>query len=620
MVKSLSAVKGVQTFMSNIKARPFRLNGQLTLSKIPTLNKALESALEKITGLHQLDQLYLQLPPAENDIHFLKMTLDLLKIDWHILDNEPSYIPAKGPTIVVANHPFGTLEGILMAYILRQYRSDVKIMANYFLQRIPEISDIFIGVDPFGGQTANANNLKPMRQAIQWLKQGGLLLIFPAGEVSHRKWFQKEITDPQWSNTVARLIKITQATVTPVYFHGRNSGLFQWLGLVHPRLRTLMLFRELLNKQKSAVTIRIGKTISYSKLESFDNESELLRYLRIRTYMLKDAEMAKSSEKKYGQTKNLSAAEPICAAAPDSLISAEIAALPQHQLLTQSGNMQVFYATAKQIPWLLQEIGRLREITFRETGEGTGKSLDLDLFDEYYHHLFVWSTAKQEIVGAYRLGLADQIVDQFGIKGLYTRTLFKYKRQLLESLYPSIELGRSFVRREYQKNFVPLMLLWKGIGQFIAQNPHYRFLFGPVSISSEYETVSQQLLVDFLKNNNFHQQLARHVKPRNPFRNAIKSTWSSNDFTVVNDIEQISDILTQFEKDQKGVPVLLKQYLKLGGTLLGFNVDHDFNNALDGLIMVDLVKTDAKVLNKYLGVEQTQAFLNFHENSMNKAS
>ena len=145
------------------------------------------------------------------------------------------------------------------------------------------------------------------------------------------------------------------------------------------------------------------------------------------------------------------------------------------------------------------------------------------------------------------------------------------------------------------------MLLWKGIGQFIAQNPRYRYLFGPVSISSEYETVSQQLLVDFLKNNNFDQQLARHVKPRNPFRKAIKSSWKSDDFAVVNDIEQISDIVTQFEKDRKGVPVLLKQYLKLGGTLLGFNVDHDFNNALDGLIMVDLVKTDAKVLNKYLG-------------------
>jgi putative hemolysin len=608
--------------MTNKQARPFKLNGQLALTQIPKLNVALESGLEKITGLHKLDQMYLQLPPADNDIDFLKNTLELFKINWHVLDNEMSNIPAQGPAIIVANHPFGALEGVLMAYILRQYRSDVKIMANYFLQRIPEISDVFIGVDPFGGKKSTANNLKPMREAIQWLKQDGLLLIFPAGEVSHRKWLQKEITDPQWNNTVARLIKITQATVTPVYFHGQNSKWFQWAGLIHPRLRTVMLFRELLNKQESSVTIRIGKTISYPKLKSFGNETELLHYLRVRTYMLKDAELAKNLEKSY-QGKPFSSTEqlePISEAPAASLISAEIASLPQSQLLTEGGNMQVFYASAKQIPWVLQEIGRLREITFRQTGEGTGKSTDLDLFDEYYHHLFVWNKNSREIVGAYRLGLADEIVEQFGIKGLYTRTLFKYKRQLLESLYPSIELGRSFVRQEYQKNFVPIMLLWKGIGQFIAQNPRYRYLFGPVSISSEYETVSQQLLVDFLKNNNFHQQLARHVKPLNPFRKAIKSSWTSDDFAVVNDIEQISDIVAQFEKDQKGAPVLLKQYLKLGGTLLGFNVDHDFNNALDGLIMVDLVKTDAKVLSKYLGTEQTQAFLAFHESSMNKAS
>ena len=312
--------------------------------------------------------------------------------------------------------------------------------------------------------------------------------------------------------------------------------------------------------------------------------------------------------------------EPICDAPLSSVVSAEIATLPQIQKLAEGGNMQVFYADAKQIPGVLQEIGRLREITFRETGEGTGKSIDLDLFDEYYHHLFVWNRDRQEIVGAYRLGLADKIVDQFGIKGLYTSTLFKYKRHLVDSLYPAIELGRSFVRCEYQKNFVPIMLLWKGIGQFIAQNPRYRFLFGPVSISSEYETLSQQLLVDFLKYTNFHQRLARHVKPRNPFRNPRKSSWKSDDFAVVNGIEQISDLVAQFEKDHKGVPILLKQYLKLGGTLLGFNVDHDFNNALDGLIMVDLVKTDAKVLSKYMGLEQTQAFLAYHASSLNKAS
>ena len=442
------------------KARPFKLNGQVAFTGITVLDKYFEDNLEMLTGLHRLDQLYLQMPSAEDDIHFLRMTLQLFDIQWRMLDGELRNIHAQGPTIVVANHPFGALEGLLMAYILRRYRSDVKIMANYFLQRIPEINDIFIGVDPFSGRTSTAKNLKPMREAIQWLRQGGLLVVFPAGEVSHMNWRQMKVTDPSWSNTVARLINITRATVTPIYFHGQNSLWFQCLGQIHPRLRTLMLCRELLNKQKTAITIRIGKTIAYHKLKSFNDEAELLRYLRLRTYMLKDDETAKNIEKHITASPSKPySLEPICDAPPDSLISAEIAALPTIQQLTESGDMQVFCATAKQIPWVLQEIGRLRELTFRAAGEGTGKSIDLDLYDEYYHHLFVWNKSSRQIVGAYRLGLADKIVDRFGIKGLYTRTLFKYKRQLLQSLYPSIELGRSFIRSEYQRNFLPLMLL-----------------------------------------------------------------------------------------------------------------------------------------------------------------
>jgi hypothetical protein len=164
------------------------------------------------------------------------------------------------------------------------------------------------------------------------------------------------------------------------------------------------------------------------------------------------------------------------------------------------------------------------------------------------------------------------------------------------------------------------MLLWKGIGQFVGRHPRYRYLFGPVSISNEYQTISKQLLVKFLKQNNFHQHLARHVKPRNPFRAITDFTLKTNEFAVINDLEQISDILAQFETDEKGVPILLKQYLKLGGTLLGFNVDHDFNKALDGLIMVDLVKTNRKVIQKYMGADYAQIFWRHHETGLQRAS
>lgn len=607
--------------MNKKPLHPFKLNGTAAITKIFKIDSAIESFVEKCLGLKSLNDMYQELPVIQDEQDFLQRALETLNIAYQYSQNDLSHIPKQGPSIIVANHPFGAIEGIIMAHLLRQHRSDIKIMANYFLRRVPEISDIFIPVDPFGGKNSTAKNIRPLRQAIQWVKQGGLLLIFPAGEVAHRTWKNTEVADPPWSKTIAHMVNITQASVTPVYFPGSNSRLFQHLGLIHPRLRTAMLPRELLNKQGTSLEVRIGKTIPYHKLKTCGNESELLQYLRVRTYMLKNASVQDS---KKPETMKPSAQPPtfetVRKPISTALLGAEIDTLNDMHCLAKSGDLQVYYACAKQIPWVLQEIGRLREITFRDTGEGTGKSTDIDIYDDYYQHLFIWNAQKQEIVGAYRMGLTDQILPQIGIKGLYTQTLFKYKRQLVNSITPAIELGRSFVRREYQKNFTPLMLLWKGICQFMVKNPQYRILFGPVSISNDYETISQQLLVDFLRANNFHAQLARFVKPRNPFRHSKKPPLSAGDFSLVNNIEQISDIVAQLEKDDKGIPILLKQYLKLGGTLLGFNVDQDFNNALDGLIMVDMVKADLRVLQKYMGAEQAAQFLEYHQQSLNLAS
>jgi putative hemolysin len=603
------------------ESHPFRLNGSLKVTKFPTVDQLLEAGIEKILGLKRLDDMYQALPPTSNLPDFLQVSLQKLHIHIDCADEELANIPKQGPAIVVSNHPFGGIEGIIMAYLLLQIRGDVKIMANYFLQRFPDFDDLFIGVDPFAGPKSKHNNVRPMRDAVKWVKNGGLLLVFPAGEVSHRRWFSRKVTDPQWNGGIARIAKLAKAPVTPVFFHGTNSRLFQYAGLIHPRVRTALLPHELLNKQNQTFSLRIGKNIPFKTLTSYQTENAMMQYLRVRTYMLQELQQNPSKPAKRRpavQPNNLQT--PVCDPIDPASLAAEINILDDSQCLGEVGAMQVWYAKAGEIPWVLQEIGRLRELTFRQTGEGTGKATDIDLFDDYYAHLFVWHRDHKEIVGAYRLGLTDHIIQQFGIKGLYTQTLFKYKRRFTASLYPAIEMGRSFVRREYQKNFTPLMLLWKGIGQFVARHPRYRYLFGPVSISNDYETISQQLLVEFLKCNNFHPGLARHVKPRNPFRMTAKLSVNANEFAMVTDIDQISDIVAQFEKDRKGIPVLLKQYLKLGGTLLGFNVDHDFNNALDGLIMVDLLKTDGKVIQKYMGAEQASQFLEFHNRQLRRAS
>ena len=310
-------------------------------------------------------------------------------------------------------------------------------------------------------------------------------------------------------------------------------------------------------------------------------------------------------------------------AIPNSLLKAEVEALPADQHLVKSGQFSVHCARAEQFPWCMQEIGRLRELTFRAAGEGTGKASDVDLFDACYLHLFVWDTQAQAIVGAYRMGLADEIVERYGKHGLYTQSLFRYGDRVLQAMNPAIELGRSFVRAEYQRSFAPLMLLWRGIGQFIVQHPQYAMLFGAVSISNDYEPASRRLIVDFLSANNIEENLARHVKPRRPFRSGRAAAYDQAEFAALNDIEDVSRMVRQIERDSKGVPILLKQYLKLGGRLLAFSADKQFNDALDGLIMVDLRASDPRVLARYMGEEGARAFLSRHgigSNTLRQAS
>jgi len=305
-------------------------------------------------------------------------------------------------------------------------------------------------------------------------------------------------------------------------------------------------------------------------------------------------------------------AAPIMPEIPRTLLKAEVEALPVEQRLVTSGQFTVQYARAAQIPWCLQEIGRLREVTFRAAGEGTGKASDIDLFDAYYLHLFVWDTRADAIVGAYRMGLADEILEHYGKRGLYTQSLFKYGARLLQSLNPAIELGRSFVRAEYQRSFSALMLLWRGIGRFVLRSPRYAVLFGPVSISNSYAPLSRRLMVDYLRTNNIEAELARHVKPRRPFRESRETLWDDLELSNVRDVEDLSRAIARIEHDNKGIPILLKQYLKLGGRVLGFNTDDRFCDALDGLVLVDLRASDPRMLARYMGEEGAIEFFAHH--------
>jgi putative hemolysin len=573
------------------------------------------SAVERLLAIDKINNIYFEACQIDDDRAFMDKCLDVMRVEYEVAEEDLARIPKTGRVVVVANHPFGGVEGIILASLLHTVRDDFKLMANFLLERVEGLRPWMIFVDPFDRAESARVNMKPLKECLRWLRDDHMMAVFPSGTVSHLSFRRGGVVDPPWSPTIGRIVRSTESTVLPIFVQGSNGLLFQLAGMVHPRIRTALLPNEIANKKNKTIRIRIGHPIPFDTLKQYDDDQELMDYLRIRTYHLKNRKPESSGRRRmvlplrFGRPDRTAVARPLDAAQ----IAADVERLPGSQRLLENNTLAVYYARADQIPNLLHEIGRLREITFRDAGEGTGHALDLDRFDDYYLHLFVWSREKKELVGAYRLGQTDEILPRFGKRGLYTSTLFRYRRKLLGSLNPGLEVGRSFIRKEYQRNFASLLLLWKGIGQFVARHPRYKILFGPVSVNADYTRKSQELMVQFLKDNNALPDLARLVKARRPLLvNPISGFRNRRISRLVRDLDEVEQFIADIESKMQGVPVLLRQYMKLGGQLLGFNIDPDFGNCLDGLILVDLTKTDPTILNRYLGREGLEAFCKHH--------
>lgn len=577
-----------------------------------------EPLAARLLSLSAIEEIYRSLPGGIVGGDFVDAVLDAMGVRVRAATEELERIPKSGPVVVVANHPFGGLEGLVLAKMLLSVRPDTRIMANFLLSRIPELRDLFVFVDPFGGSAATGSNVRPLKECLQVLRKGGLLGVFPSGAVAHPRLENGRITvtDPAWSNTVARLIGKTRATVVPIHFSGQNSRLFQVLGLVHPLLRTAMLPREFANKRGSTVEARIGSPIRYdrlAKLATCDAEPEtcITRYLRLRTTLLRNRPDRPRRRPPLFPQKNPSRQEALIPAVNPELLADEIAGLPDTAVLHQSGEFHVIEARAVDIPLTLREIGRLRELTFRRVGEGTGKACDLDSFDPFYRHLFLWNADKREVAGAYRIGRTDELLAAKGPQGLYTSTLFVLKAAFFSRISPALEMGRSFVRPEYQKSYSPLLLLWKGLAQMVVREPRYRVLFGPVSITNDYKHASRRLIASYFEDNVTNPNLARLVRPKTPLRG---QTWLARAArTLVADLDDLLALIDDIEADSKGIPVLLRQYLKLGGKILAFNVDKGFADCLDGLIVVDLLQADRRQLERYMGKAGLAGFTAYHE-------
>ena len=542
---------------------------------------------------------------ATSPAEFAAHALGFLQVRFDLDERQLERIPRTGPAVVVANHPYGGLEGLFLIAQLQRYRSDSLFIANELLARIPEIREVLLPVDAFGGPRAASKNAKSLRAALKHVRSGGLLVLFPAGAVSHLHLSAGRVCDPPWQPVAAGLLRRCESPVVPVYFGGGNSAIFQALGLLHPTMRTVMLTRELLNKRHRTIPVRVGRPIGPERLAKQPDNAKLASFLRLSTYALEAR--SRSAVEEVTPAPSV----PVAASTPARLLTAEIECLPEGNTLASVADMSVVFAQAEQIPWTLRELGRLREITFRAVGEGTGSDSDIDRYDRHYVHLIAWHRTRNEVVGAYRIGHVDRIVAERGKRGLYTHSLFAYGDPFLRSLVPALELGRSFVSAAYQRDFGALLLLWKGIAQYVACNPRYHVLFGPVSISREYRPASHALLIDFLRRHCFDAQLARLIKPRRAFRRTHSLAALNGDLARLADLDDVSQLLEEIEPDGKGAPVLLRQYLKLGGRLACFNVDETFSGVVDGLIVVDLLRTEPKVLQKYMGREQAAAFIQY---------
>ncbi len=572
----------------------------------PALARPMLAAVDRVLGLKDLDDRYQCLPASKDYRDFLTEVLNALRVEYLCDDDEVARLPTSGPVIVIANHPFGGLDGIIITHLLAGLRSDLRVLANGLLARIIELKPVLIPVNPFGGTAARHPNVSGTRAALRFLQAGGMLFTFPAGVVSHLRPGQSIVMDPPWSQSIALFARRTGATVVPLFVQGRNSNLFQVSGLMHPWLRTALLPRELLNKHGSRIELRIGKPISAVKLGKLASDEAAMRFLRAQTYLL-------GSQRQPGPEGAVSPDHgiglvPLRPTVNPALMKAEIDNLAAENCLLTSGSQRVFYAETDQIPWIMQEIGRLRELSFRAVGEGTGQAADIDLYDAYYLQLFIWDDTKSCVVGGYRLGRIADILERFGRKGLYTYSLFRMSGRLTQALKPALELGRSFVRPEAQRGYSPLLLLWRGIGAYVARHPDKYLLVGPVSVSNDYHPRSQDLLVRFLRHHRLEPILAREIRARHHFRLAREPLLSRADMDSL-DLISLSELIAQVERDGKGVPVLLRQYLKLGGRILGFNVDPTFSNVVDCLLMVDLRQVELDLLEKYLGKEGAMHFL-----------
>jgi putative hemolysin len=528
-------------------------------------------------------------------LEFVDEVIKTLNLTIELEENELKRVPVQGSTIIVANHPLGGLEGLLLIRLLSGIRNDLKILAGHLLRKVEPVSEYFVETNPFEiTRDSGESVFSGLKEILTHLKAGGIICVFPAGGASIYD-SNGEISDKIWRYPVIKFIRKMKVPVIPVHFQSGQSRLFRMISRIHPSLKNIRLPSELFHKHNKTIRVRIGNPIKPADQDKFTDIYQYGRYLRAKTYG-----MATPIEVRRFFSYSLAVSpkpETVIGEVPREEILKEISEIKHEYLLFKQKEYNVYAVPTGKIPHTLTEIGRLREITFREVGEGTNQSIDIDEFDLYYNQLFIWDEKQEKIVGAYRIGIGREIMEQYGKRGFYLHTLFKIDDSLSDLLKQSMELGRSFVVKEYQKKPMPLFLLWKGILCFMLKNPEIRYLLGPVSISNNYSPISKDLIIKFIMANHYNWHLSQKIKPRNAYK------FRSNDpyinilmDSTDRDINKLDKTIGDVDALNSGLPVLLKKYIKLNAKIVCFNVDPKFNNCLDGLIMLDIYDVPKQTL------------------------
>lgn len=567
------------------------------LSKLGFLKNPVASAVMRLAKINKVNELYDKLKDKKGKA-FFESFVDERDLQYIVFEEDLAKIPKTGPFIIVANHPLGAIDGILMTKIISEIRPDFKIMGNFLLEKIKPMEPFVIPVNPFENRKEIYNSAAGMRATLKHLEEGGCVGIFPAGEVSNKNNTYNEIQDKQWEKPALKLIKMAKVPVVPMYFHAKNSRLFYQVSKLHPGLQTLLLPAEMMNDREKPIRIRIGRPLTPKSMAEAETVEELGEYLKRKVYMMKSYYERRKSLMEIFNLPNLSLKFPL-SREDSNIIQNIIEETPKEDLLKDieklrntdrmffsNGNYEVYFTTYEEIPSIIREIGRQRELTFRAVGEGSNLPFDLDEYDKIYHHLFLWDNAEQKLAGAYRMGLGKELMKKSGISAFYTSSLFEFDQELHPFFRKVIEMGRAYICEEYQQKPLPLFLLWRGIVHVCLRNPDHKFLMGGVSISNKFSEFSKTLMIEFMRSNYYDSAVAQYVHPKNEYKVQLRERDKALFLNETeSDLNKLDKIIDDLEPELR-LPVLMKKYIKQNAKVIAFNVDPNFNDAIDGLMYI----------------------------------